>query len=63
MSPQEERDWLAERRVGYLFWGPAERDLARFRPEEKPYLTPLFQAGSVQVFGVDLARSGPREGG
>jgi len=63
MSPQEERDWLAARRVGYLLWGPAERDLARFHPEEKPYLTPLFQAGSVQVFGVDLARSGPREGG
>lgn len=56
MSPQEERDWLAARRVRYLLWGPGEEAIARFRPEGRPYLVPLFQAGAAQVFGVDLAR-------
>ncbi len=55
LSPQEERRWLAARRVRYLLWGPEEEALARFRPEEKPYLVLLFQAGSVRAFGVDLA--------
>lgn len=55
LSPQGEREWLAARRVRYLLWGPEEEALARFRPEEKPYLVPLFQAGSVRVLGVDLA--------
>ncbi|MGC8838779.1 MAG: hypothetical protein ACP5UM_10225 [Anaerolineae bacterium] len=55
LSPQEERKWLAARRVRYLLWGPEEDALARFRPEEKPYFVPLFQAGSVRAFGVDLA--------
>lgn len=55
LSPEEERVWLTGRRVRYLLWGPEEEALARFRPEEKPYLVLLFQAGSVRVLGVDLA--------
>ncbi|MBC7224026.1 MAG: hypothetical protein H5T59_07110, partial [Anaerolineae bacterium] len=58
MSAEEEVQWLAARRVGYVLWGPAEQALGSGPPEARPYLVPVFQAGEVQVFRVDLAGAG-----
>jgi len=57
MPQAEESEWLEGCRVQYLLWGPAEQEMAQFRPEEKTYLTPVFQSGSVTLYRVDLSQA------
>jgi len=41
---------LVQYGVDYVFWGPAERDLGEFDPEEASYLKPVYEAGGYALF-------------
>jgi hypothetical protein len=38
--------------VRYVFWGPAERDLGGWSPNQAGYLRPVYQSGEYQLFHV-----------
>jgi len=47
------KEWLlAEYGVDYVFWGPAERALGDFDPNQAPYLKQVYDAGGYRVFEV-----------
>ena len=43
---------LREYGIDYVFFGPAERALGDFAPEQAPYLRQVYDNGSVQVYQV-----------
>jgi hypothetical protein len=52
MSDPERRQLLARYGVSYIFYGPAERRLGRFQPEQAEYLQPAFVRPATAVYRV-----------
>jgi len=46
------RDWLAQYRVRYVWWGARERDLGSFDPERANYLECVFANEAARVYRV-----------
>lgn len=46
------RDFLRQNRVQYVWFGPRERELGRFSPEETDYLQSVFEESGVELFMV-----------
>jgi hypothetical protein len=44
---------LEERGIGYVFWGPAERELGGFEPQAAPYLRQVYEVGGYAIFEVE----------
>jgi len=48
------RELLATYRVDYLFYGPRERALGGFEPARAPYLQPVYNNETVQIYRVTI---------
>lgn len=46
------REFLLLNNISYLYYGPNEHSLGSYHPENKNYLTPVFEDGDVTVFQV-----------
>jgi hypothetical protein len=46
-------DFLRQFDIRFVFWGPAERELGNWDPNQAPYLRPLYQVGAYSVFEFD----------
>lgn len=53
-NPQREKT-LSEFHVGYVIYGPAEKQLGAFSPGSVPWLAPVFQSDAVSVYQVSQA--------
>jgi len=51
-EPESVRGYLAERHVQWLYFGPRERQLARFDPAALAYLEPAFTHGGTVIYRV-----------
>jgi len=52
-APDQERaETLQTFGVGYIFYGPAERELGRYNPAALPWLTQVFSTPQVSIFRV-----------
>jgi hypothetical protein len=47
------RQLLQEYAITYLYYGPAERVLGDFRPDDSPYLQKVYDNGTVQIYRVN----------
>lgn len=59
ISPGDDgfKRWLcSQQSIAYVLVGPFERAFAAIAPDDHPWLTPVFTAGDVTVYQVDLAR-------
>ncbi len=52
MSDPERRDFLRERNVAFVFWGPAERRDGGFDPRAASYLRRVFDNPAAAIFQV-----------
>jgi len=52
MSPQARRAFLAEFNVAFVFWGPEERKLGKWRPGQESFLSLAVDVGGFQVYRV-----------
>lgn len=52
-SPAFREAILNESSVDYLFYGPAERDLGAYSPQEADYLVEVYSQGVVTIYRVD----------
>jgi hypothetical protein len=52
----QRRDLLRRFNVRYVFWGPAERQLGEWMPNQADYLHPVFGSGDYVLFEVDPSR-------
>ncbi len=48
-----ERDFLARRKISYIFYGPKERLLGAYDPELKQYLQPVYENSEVIIYRVE----------
>ena len=46
------RDLLSQYGVDWVFWGPMERQLGNFDPNQAPYLTQVYDASEYELFQV-----------
>jgi uncharacterized membrane protein len=46
------RELLQTYGIAYLFYGPRERDLGDFNPEDKPYLIKTFSNSEFSIYRV-----------
>ena len=51
-SDDARRAFLAKYGISYVFHGPRERLVGEFDPSRAPYLTPVFDNASVQIYSV-----------
>ncbi len=51
-SAAARREWLSAGRIRYVFFGPAERALGDFDPDNAPYLRRRFAVGAYAVYEV-----------
>ena len=52
MTDAERAALLRQYDVRYVFYGPAERALGGYDPEQAPFLEPVYSSGEVVVYGV-----------
>jgi len=48
----ENMKFLKENKIGYVFYSDAEKELGSFNPDEKNYLTKIFEEGETKVYLV-----------
>ena len=53
-SNTERNAFLRQYDIRYLFWGPAERALGPFNPEESGLFERVFSSGQTQIYRVQL---------
>ena len=46
------QQWLRDLDVGYIFWGPEERELGTWLPEQAIYLEEVFRNGAYFIYAV-----------
>jgi hypothetical protein len=51
-NDEERRQLLAEQRVNYVFWGPAERELGTWNPGQLPDLIRVYGDQGYEIFRV-----------
>ena len=44
------RDFFAANRVTILYWGPDEARATSFKPQDRPYLEPIYRHGTVAIY-------------
>lgn len=47
-----EHQFLSERNISYVFFGPRESELGNFHPESKNYLAPVYTSPKAKIFKV-----------
>lgn len=49
------RALLARNNVDFVWWGPRERDLGAFRPEEAAYLRPIYDQNGIMILEIQTS--------
>lgn len=49
----DRRQFLIDNNIAYLFYGPDEKSLGNFQPQNAPYLLRVFADGDVSVYRVE----------
>ncbi len=52
--PSVAKTLLTKYRIDYLYDGPYEKTIARFRPDRLPWLTKVYSSGAVDIYRVDV---------
>ncbi len=56
-STQARQKFLDEHDVRFVFYGPNEKMMGRWTPDQSPILMEAYSAGEYQIFEVDSERS------
>lgn len=53
MDFNQQRDFLRELNVSYIYWGPAEKELGNWKPDPRLGLRTVYDQDNIQIFRVD----------
>lgn len=51
-NDDEKASFLKENKIDYLFFGPEEKELSAFNPDEKSYLKKVFENSLASIYEV-----------
>ena len=52
LNEQEDKDFLEQNNIGYIFYSDWERQFAQFQPAEKKYLEKVFNKGQIEIYKI-----------